>query len=144
MHPDGLHCNDFTNPEAAFIQTAKENEEGCSQGHLKQARLAKDLCTKVGHPLQQDFKAMVAGGMILNFPVTVANVIQAQKICGPSIAALKGKTVRSSPNQVITEDLIEVPKQMLESNLNVALLADAFFVNTISFFASMVRTSSSP
>ena len=56
----------------------KENEDGYTQRYLEQARLAKDLYnTKIGHPSQQDFKAMVAGGMILNYPVTVADVIWA-------------------------------------------------------------------
>ena len=78
MHPDGLHYHDFTNPKVTFIQTVKENEKGYSQRHLKQVPLAKELYTKVGHPLQQDsFKAMVASGMILNCPVTVAEVIRA-------------------------------------------------------------------
>ena len=139
MHPDGLHYHNFTNPEVTFIQTVKENEEGYSQRQLEQARVAKDLYTKVGHPSQQDFKAMVAGGMILNCPVTVVDVIRAEKIYGPSIAALKGKTVRSSPKKVVTEDLIELPKQILEANSIVALSADVFFVNTIPFFTSISK-----
>ena len=137
MHPDGLHYHDFTNPKVTFIQTVKENEEGYSQRHLDQARRAQELYTKVGHPSQKDFKAMVAGGMILNCPVTVADVIRAKKIYGPSIAALKGKTVRSSPEKVVTDDSIEVPKQILEVNPNVALSADVFCVNTIPFFTSI-------
>jgi hypothetical protein len=138
MHPDGLHYHGFTNPEVTFLQTVRENEQGYSQRQLEQARLARDLYTKVGHPLPQDFKAMVAGGMILNSPITVADAIRADKIYGPSIAALKGKTVRRSPEQVVT-NLIEVPKQILEANVNVSLSADVFFVNTIPFFTSISR-----
>jgi hypothetical protein len=134
-----LHYFDFTKPEVSFLQMVKENEEGYSQRQLEQARLAKDLYTKVlGHPSQHDFKAMVAGGMILNCPITVADVIRAEKIYGPSIAALKGKTVRRSPDKVDT-DLIEVPKAILEANTSVTPSADVFFVNTIPFFASISR-----
>jgi hypothetical protein len=57
---------------------------------------------------------------------------------GPSIAALKGKTVRRSPEQVVT-NLIKVPKQILKANANVSLSADIFFVNTIPFFTSIKR-----
>ena len=66
-------------------------------------------------------------------------MLQAEKICGPSIATLKGKTVRRSPEKVVTEDLIEVLKQIIEANPNVVLSADVFFVNTIPFFTSISR-----
>jgi hypothetical protein len=79
MHPDGLHCHGFTNPKASFLQTVKENEQGCSQRQLEEAALAKDLHAKVGHPSQPDFKAMVAGRMILNCPITVAKVIRTEQ-----------------------------------------------------------------
>jgi hypothetical protein len=94
MHPDGLHYHDFTNPEVSFLQTVKKNEDGYSQRQLKKARFARNLYAKVGHPSPQDFKAMVAGGMIINCPITVIDVTTTDKIYGPSVAALKGKTVR--------------------------------------------------
>jgi hypothetical protein len=136
MHPDGLHYHDTKNREVSLVQTVQENEDGYSQRQLAQARLAKDLYAKVGHPSQQDLKAMVVGGMILNCPITVADVIRADKIYGPSIAALKGKTVRQSPEKVVT-DLIEVPRQILEANTFVSLSADVFFVNQIPFFTTI-------
>jgi hypothetical protein len=54
------------------------------------------------------------GGQLKNCPITVADMIRAEKIYGPSIATLKGKTVRCSPQQVIT-DLMEVLKHILEA-----------------------------
>jgi hypothetical protein len=77
MNCDGLHYHDFTKLEVLFLQTVKENEVGYRQCQLEQARLAKYLYAKVGHPLQQDFKSMVAGGRIMNCPITVAEVINA-------------------------------------------------------------------
>jgi hypothetical protein len=138
MHPDGLHYHDFTNREVSFIQTVHENKQGYSLRQLESARLAKDLYAKVGHPLQNDFKAMVAGGMILNCPVTVDDVIRAHKIYGPSIAALKGKTVRRSPEPVVT-DLIEIPQSILQANMKVSLSGDVFFVYQIPFFTTISR-----
>lgn len=81
---------------------------------------------------------MVGGGMILNCPVTVTDVMQAEKIHGPSIATLKGKTVRCSPEPIVT-DLIEVPTEVLETNQNVSLCGDLFFVNKLPFFATISR-----
>jgi hypothetical protein len=138
MHPDGLHYHDFNNREVSFIQMVNENEQGYSQRQLEQARLAKDLYAKVGHSSQTDFKAMVAGGMILNCPVTVEDVTRAHKIYSPSIAALKGKTVRRSPEAVVT-DLIKIPKAILQANMKVSLSGDVFFVNQIPFFTTISR-----
>jgi hypothetical protein len=64
--------------------------------------------------------------MILNCPVTVIDVTRALKIYGPSIAVLKGKTVRRSPEPVIT-DLIEIPKKILEANKTISLSGDVFW-----------------
>jgi hypothetical protein len=138
MHPDGLHYHDFENREVSFVQTVAQNEKGYSQRQLEKARLAKELYAKVGYPSQQDFKAMVAGGMILNCPVTIRDVEVSHKVYGKSVAALKGKTVRRSPEPVVT-DLIEVPKEILEANRSVSLSGDVFFVNKIPFFATISR-----
>jgi hypothetical protein len=76
MDPDGLHYHNFTNPEVSIIQMVKQNEDSYSQHQLEQARLAKGLYTKVGHPSQQDFKAMVADGMILNCQLNMRVAIE--------------------------------------------------------------------
>jgi hypothetical protein len=140
MHSDGLHYHDCTNREIAFVQMVKQNEEGYSQQQLQQARLAKDVYAKVGHPSQHDFKAMVAGEMILNCPVNLEDVTRAVKIYGPSNASLKGKTARQSPDPVET-DLINITKAILEANANVSLSGDVFFVNKIPFFTTISQNT---
>jgi hypothetical protein len=53
---------------------------------------------------------------------------------GPhSIAMLKGKTVRMTP-PVVRQDVIEIPKEILELHKDVTLAIDIFFVNKIPFF----------
>jgi hypothetical protein len=46
--------------------------------------------------------------MIKNNPVTTADVELAEKIFGPDIATLKGKTTRRKPVPVV-EDYIDIP-----------------------------------
>ena len=56
----------------------------------------------------QDFKAMIKNNLILNCPVTLDDIERASKIYGANIAALKGKTVRTKSEPVIS-DYIAVP-----------------------------------
>ena len=88
MHQDGLHYHDTKNREVTLIQTVQENEEGYSKRQIKYAQEARDLYAKVGYPSPQDFHKLIAENMILNFPVTVEDVIRADKIYGRDIHSL--------------------------------------------------------
>ncbi len=52
---------------------------------------------------------------------------------GPSIAMLKGKTVRMML-PVVRQDVIEIPKEIWELHKDVTLTIDIVFVNKVPFF----------
>ena len=79
MHQDGLHYHDTKNCEVTLIQTVQENEEGYSKRHIKDTQGERDLYAKVGYPSPQYFQNLIAENMILNCPVTVEDVIRADK-----------------------------------------------------------------
>ena len=137
MHKDGLHYNDTVDRQVTLIQTVHQNEAGYSQRQLATARSARDLYSKVGHPSVQDFKAMIKNNLILNCPVTLDDIERASKIYGANIAALKGKTVRTKSDPVIS-DYIAVPEDVLQANRNVTFSADIMFVNKIPFSQPLV------
>jgi Zinc knuckle len=137
-HPDGLHYFDPRARHSSFLQTVDENETGYSKRQLDRAKEARSLYAKVGHPSIGDFKAMIKHNMIMNCPITIDDVVRAEKVYGKNIAALKGKTVRASPSPVVT-DYVEVPPEILEANSNIVLTADVFFVNKVPFFMSLSR-----
>ncbi len=60
----------------------------------------------------------------------------AYKIWGPSVAALKGKTVRKKPEPVKTET-VHIPKEICKLHKEVTLMIDIFFVNSIPFFVTL-------
>ena len=86
MHQDGLHYHDTADRQVTLIQTVQQNESGYSQRQLATARMTRDLYSKVGHPLMQDFKAMIKNNLILNCPVTLDDIERASKIYGANIA----------------------------------------------------------
>jgi hypothetical protein len=122
----------------SFVQTVQENESGYSKRQLDRAKEARSLYAKVGHPSTKDFKAMVRNNMIMNCPINVDDIERAEKVYGKNIAALKGKTTKTSPNPVVT-DYVEVPPGIMEANSKVVLTADVFFVNKLPFFMSISR-----
>ena len=83
-----------------------------------------------------NFKAIVKGNMIKNLPISVEDIERAEKIYGPDIYALKGKTTRKSPKPVVN-DTITIPKELLEKNYQVELCMDVIYVCGIPFLASI-------
>ena len=80
---------------------------------------------------------MVRTNMIKNCPVTTADIEIADKIFGPDLPTLKGKTVRRQPDRgnVITCMYLRIR----ELNHKVTLGADVMFVDRIPFFISVSR-----
>jgi hypothetical protein len=58
--------------------------------------------------------------LIKDCPVTVKDMGTTIKVWGPSIAMLKGKTVRTTP-PVVRQDVIEIPKEIRELHKDVTL-----------------------
>ena len=70
--------------------------------------------------------------------MTLDDIERASKIYGANIAALKGKTVRTKSDPVIS-DYIAVPEDVLQANRNVTFSSDIMFVNKIPFFTTVSR-----
>ena len=75
--------------------------------------------------------------MLKDSPVTAQDVDVALKIWGPSVALLKGKTVRRKPPLVL-EDIVEIPKELWKLHKRVTLTIDIFFVNSAPYFATLI------
>ena len=59
----------------------------------------------------KNFKHMISTNMISNCPINITDVDNAEKIFGPSMASLKGKSPRSKPKPVIRDD-IQIPEEI--------------------------------
>jgi hypothetical protein len=74
----------------------------------------------VGYPSPKYFRNMVRLNMILNCPITPAEITASNKISGPNIAALKGKTMCNTPYPALT-DYMKIPQKIMDLNRNVTL-----------------------
>ncbi len=64
-----------------------------SKWQVTRADKARSLYASLGFPSQKDFMWILRSNQIKDSPVTVEDAMVAYKIWGPSVAALKGKTV---------------------------------------------------
>jgi hypothetical protein len=92
----------------------------------------------VGYPSPSDFTTMVRANMIRNCPVTPTDITTSNKIFGPDVASLKGKTVRNRPAPVLT-DYAEIPQTIIDLNKDVTLAADVMFECGLGFMVSTSR-----
>ena len=74
--------------------------------------------------------------LIRNNKVTTANVNLVNKIYGPDIAAIKGKTTRRAPAPVI-DNVIELPPELIEVNQDVTISMDGMTVNSLKFLSTI-------
>ena len=64
---------------------------------------------------------------IKNNPVTVDDINIAEKVYGPDIGSLKGKTTRRKPKPVV-KDYVEIQRELKETHQDVELAIDTMFV----------------
>ena len=138
-HASGLHYFNPTAPEQfTFLTTVDGNMAHLTQRQIQGAEQARELYSKLAFPSLQDFKWIIQSNSIKDCPVTLTDIKLAERIWGPNIAALKGKTTRSSPLPVAA-DYLEVPQEILDLHKDVYLTADLFFVNKTPFFLTYSR-----
>ncbi len=102
-----------------------------SKPKTSKVRLCKELENKVfdyGVPnaadLMQTTQEKIGQYVGIKYGEDIANKL-VNKVWGPSIAMLKGKTVRTTP-PVVRQDVIEIPKEIWELHKDITLAIDIF------------------
>ena len=115
----------------------RDNKTLFTKRQIKGAEKACRMYKCLSHPSMDDFKWALCTNCINDSPVTVNDAIIAERIYGPDIEALTGKTTRKSARAVVVEDLIPIPKHLINMHNNVKLAIDICFVNKIPLFVTL-------
>jgi hypothetical protein len=118
--------------EHQLLNSVEENKSFYTERQFEQAKMARDLYHAMGTPSISDFKAMLWMNVIGNNPVTTEDIKIADKIFGPDIGALKGKTTRRKPAPVVN-DQIEIPSELIAAQREVTLCIDGMEVSGLVF-----------
>jgi hypothetical protein len=103
---------------------------------VAQAKMAQDLYHSLGTPSINDLKAVIRMNCIKNNPVTISDVNLAEKIFGPDIGSLKGKSTRKKPVHV-APDYVKIPRSLMDAQYSVTLCIDGMFVNGLPFLTTI-------
>ena len=86
-----------------------------------------------------NFKSILRMNVIQNCPVTVEDVNIADKIFGPDMSSLKGKSTRRKPKPV-RKDFIKIPKELIEKHHDIELCMDTMYVNECGMLTAIDKT----
>ena len=132
---DGL-VKDKSKGKNNMVSTVAENRKGYTLRQYERAKKARALYHIVGTPTVENFKALLKMNVIKNCPVTSEDVTMAEKIFGPDISNLKGKSTRRKV-EAVREDNIEIPKELIEQHREIELCMDTMYVNEVGMLTTI-------
>ena len=119
-----------------LVNTVRENMEGFTAQQIVGAKMARDLYRHFQCPGYQAFKALLKMNVIRNCPITEEDASNAEKIFGPDVGLLKGKSKR--PKQAAHKnEYIEIPKEIYANFNNLDLHIDLLHVNGLPHLTSI-------
>ena len=138
MHSSGLHFFDPRREEFSFVVTVEDNMKPFSKRQIIAAEKARTLLAGMAFPSDHDYKWILRSNQVQECPVTPEDAMIADKIWGPDVPSLKGKTTRKTP-PAVPSDIVEIPVEIRQLHRNVTISIDIFFVNKIPFFLTLSR-----
>ena len=128
-------------PTAAsnLVSTVKENRDGFTKRQFQDAKRARSLYHKLGCPTVENMKHILRMNLIKNCPVTTEDINIAEKIFGPDVGALKGKSTRRRPTPV-RDDRVEIPPELKQNHENLTYYMDIMYVNGMPMLTGIDNT----
>ena len=126
----GLHGEERV--RGVYVTTVDDLKRLYTTREVDAASKAKDLIIRMGNPSVKNVIAAIRGGMA-DISVTAQDVYRAYKIWGPDLGAVRGKTMRSTQDAVVTDDV-----KGLLAPLDLVMHTDIMFVEGFPFLTAVL------
>jgi hypothetical protein len=130
---------DGENGESFLVDSVEENKIGYTKREFESAKQARKLYHTLGCPTVANFKHILRQNIIKNCPVTIGDISTAERIFGPDIGTLKGKSTRKVPVAVRTDE-IDIPQELKDMHKDLTLCIDIMFINGMPMLTSIDRS----
>ena len=136
----GLYRSDLNDQSGSVftITTVKDEQMKHSALDVRRAKAARKLQTTIGHPSNKELIKIIESNLLDGCGTTRRDVMNAERIFGPSGAALKGKTTTPSSAH-LREDSIPIPDFVTDNYREITISADIIYVNHIPFITTLSR-----
>ena len=122
-----------------LVSTVRENRENFTKRQFDAATAARAFYHTVGCPTLENLKFILQQNTFKNCPVTPADVDIAERIFGPDLGSLKGKSTQQPPVPV-RDDLIEIPAKLKAEHKDLVLCMDVMYVNGLPLLTAIDRS----
>lgn len=121
-----------------LVSTVAGNIEYHTDRAYEKAKLARWIQHIMGHPSVQTMKHAIMTNAIRNCLLTAKDINAAENIFRPSLAGLKGKTVRK-PRETVPDAPLYLPADVHAMYRDVTLCVDIMYVDRIPFLVTISR-----
>jgi hypothetical protein len=118
------------------VKSVKENKLLWTDRQIQRAKLACSIYHAIGTPSLKDFKMIITWNTIKNVPITIDDINIVEKVFGPDIGSLTGKTTRQKPAPVVS-DYVEIPKELVFNHQSVVLCMVGMKINGVPFLTTI-------
>lgn len=122
-----------------FLSTVDYNKQLYKARDVRKADEAIVLHRRTNHMAKDKFVRVIQQNLIRNCPLTVGDVRRSNKIYGPALPTIKGRTRYRESSRVPDQDIIQIPKDLYEDLKRVTLCIDFHFVNNVTVFHTISR-----
>lgn len=92
----------------------------------------------IGSPTTKDLKSMLKMNLIKDSEIKSEDVNLAEKVFGPDVGTLKGKTTQTT-SPPIKSQVIKMPDELLKFQEKIILSIDNIYVNVLRFLTTIAH-----